>query len=275
MRENIMKSKLSEMQKYELEILKNFDEICKTYGLYYSLAGGSMLGAVRHNGFIPWDDDIDICLPRPDYEKLLKISKNFPKSDRYQLVGFEKGNFIYPFLKYCDTRVEIDAVDSRAAAARYLNIDILPVDGLPEGDEEIKKFYKTATLKRKKLQLCVSKISEEKRPLYKIVKILTKPYFALVGYKHFAKQLLKFSKRYKYEESNKVGIVNWGLYGYHEAMDKKAFEKTEVLQFETMKISCMSCWKEYLTNLYGNYMKLPPVDQQRTHEIALKIKNID
>ena len=270
-----MNSKLSEMQKYELEILKSFDEICKTYGLYYSLAGGSMLGAARHNGFIPWDDDIDICLPRPDYEKLLKISKSFSKSDRYQLVGFEKGNFIYPFLKYCDTKVEIDAVDSRETAAKYLNIDVLPVDGLPDDDEEIKKLYKVATLKRKKLQLCASKISEEKRPLYKIVKILTKPYFLIVGSKYFAKNLLIFSKRYKYEESTKVGIVTWGMYGYHEAMEKKAFEKTAVMQFETMKIPCMSCWKDYLTNLYGDYTKLPPVEQRRTHETALKITNLE
>jgi len=87
-----------EIKKIELDILIDFDDFCKKNKLRYYLSGGTLLGAIRHRGFIPWDDDIDVCMPRPDFERLINI---FPNNygDKYILKSIKRENFLYPFAK--------------------------------------------------------------------------------------------------------------------------------------------------------------------------------
>ena len=96
-----------DVKKVELDILINFDRFCKKNKLRYYLAGGTLLGAIRHKGFIPWDDDIDVCMPRPDFEKLIKI---FPDKyeNKYILKSIKRDNFLYPFAKIINNKTKID-----------------------------------------------------------------------------------------------------------------------------------------------------------------------
>lgn len=95
---------IKEIQKLELDILKEFHEFCIKHDLVYSLMGGTMLGAVRHEGFIPWDDDIDVSMPRPDYDKFIDLTRN-NLSNIYEVYSVEtRKDYIHPFAKIVDNR---------------------------------------------------------------------------------------------------------------------------------------------------------------------------
>ena len=93
-----------EVKKIELQLLLKFDELCKKHDLQYSLCGGTLLGAIRHKGFIPWDDDIDVMMPRDDFEKLLKLEKTQASDQVEKLVSWKSGKSIYPFIKMINTK---------------------------------------------------------------------------------------------------------------------------------------------------------------------------
>ena len=132
---------LDELKKIEFDILKHFDAFCKEHNIRYYLAFGTLLGAIRYKKFIPWDDDIDLLVPREDYDRLIRL---FRDSERYQLFAFEKNsNFHYPFAKLCDmtTRKEQTIYKNRGVKLG-VEIDIFPLDGIGEDYESAIKNYK-------------------------------------------------------------------------------------------------------------------------------------
>ena len=132
---------ISEIQDHLYIMLKEFDSFCKENDIKYSLSGGSLLGAIRHKGFIPWDDDIDICLSRPDYEKLITI---FPKvfHSNYLLRSIERNNSKYPFARL--EKLDIKIEDEYSNANQFLFMDIMPVDGLPNDKNEVIGSFKSS-----------------------------------------------------------------------------------------------------------------------------------
>ena len=137
---------LHEIQKRELEIFKVFTEICEKYGIRYYLAGGTLLGAVRHHGFIPWDDDIDVNMPREDYDKLLAHADEIAASGDYKLAAYELGNLNYPFAKIYDLHTSINKLYDDDETERNLWIDIFPMDGLPDDEREVRRIFNETQL---------------------------------------------------------------------------------------------------------------------------------
>src|SRR3712207_1450255 len=130
-----------QIKKVELGILLELQRVCTEHHLRLYLCGGTLLGAVRHKGFIPWDDDIDVCLPRPDYEKLIRLSRQGVFQKNFTVHCGENHNFQFPFLKVMDNRTRLNQEYMLDQEEDGLWVDVLPVDGLPENENELDRIY--------------------------------------------------------------------------------------------------------------------------------------
>ena len=244
-----------------VEILKEFDKICEENNLKYSAAGGTMLGAVRHKGFIPWDDDIDIIMLREDYEKLLALQF---ENDNYEIKNYRyTKSYYYSFTKMIDKRTVITE-DSRADRNMGVYIDIFPSDYIDEVDS--KKFEKT--IKKCQINKAIvehlgSKIGFNKSLSIKyICKLIVRAVLA-----PFKKALIK--KCDKQFSKNKTGkycaSLNYNVYGLHDYYESKLWNNLIQLDFEDMKVWAFEDSDSYLKMLYGDYMKLPPEEERISH----------
>ena len=255
-----------EIKSEELKILIMFRDFCKQNQLRYSLAGGTLLGAVRHKGFIPWDDDIDVCMPRPDYEKLVRT---FSAGTNIRILSDSMGTFQSPFAKIVNTDFIISSKYSEDKFNNSLWIDVFPIDGLPAEQNKVIDIYRKERFFRKILMLTDARLGEGKSPFRKYSKFILKPLARLYGRQRAIDKMREIALSIPYEEAEYVGIVTWGLYGAGERMKKAEFLRETTVTFENEEFSAFSCWDSYLRGLYGEYMQLPPEDQRRTHDMIV------
>lgn len=265
---------LNQIKHIELDILLSFDELCKKNNLYYTLCGGTLLGAVRHKGFIPWDDDIDVLMPRPDYERLLN-GEDIDFSclpENIKIASWKNRKTIFPFIKLLDTRTIIDSKYINDKCSNNLWIDVFPIDGNPTKKGELHRLYNTSLLLRSILKIKMARMGEGKNIIKKVIKPVFKVlYFPIPIY------LLDYiidrnAQKYRFRDSRYVGGVVWG-YGAQEAIEKKAYLSPKSMMFEEHDFNVPSNYHEYLTNLYGDYMQVPPEDKRITHNMKAYIRN--
>ena len=260
---------LDEIKKIELDMLIKFNDFCQKRNFRYYLSGGTLLGAVRHKGFIPWDDDIDVCMPRIDYERFVKSF--YSETSRLQVKSNILNNFSAPFAKMVDTYTFVNSTYSSSDIGTNLWIDIFPIDGLPENIELVKNIYEKCSFFRTILSLNDAKLGEGTTTFRKYSKFLLQPIAKLYGKKHCIDKIERIAKQYSYNESQYVGAITWGLYGVGERMLKADFEKSVEVEFEGYKFPTFSCWDSYLQGLYGDYMQLPPLEKRKTHDMEVYI----
>lgn len=260
---------LDEIKDIELSLLIEFDKLCKKNGLYYTLCGGTLLGAVRHRGFIPWDDDIDVLMPRPDYDRLLNNldidRRTLPK--HMEFVSWKDGSSNFPFIKLMDNRTKV-VVDylSPDLGGKHIWIDIFPIDGNPSDERELAKLYRKMAFMRR--ILCV-KLAQENQGKT-VVKRMMKPFlircFKWISLSWLCKKMDCLAKSYNFEESEYVGGIIWG-YGPQERIDKEKYMRGISVEFEGEEFTAPSNYEEYLTGLYQDYMEIPPKEKQKIHGI--------
>lgn len=258
---------MNEFQKEMLLNLKEFIRVCEKHNLRYFLVTGSALGAVRHQGFIPWDDDIDVAMPRPDAMKLLALKDEFKAPYFLQHYKTDKG-YAYPFMKLRNsntTYIENNFVYHNINHGIWIDIFIL--DGMsktPKLKNRLKNhlywplFYLVFAAnfyQKPRLKTFIPQIF-----LY-LVSIILLPF--KVG-DWLIKAIDKSMARIKYDEAYLVGAyLLWG--GNKEAMPKELYGKGKKVLFEGVEVMIPEKCDEYLTRRFGNYMELPPENKRYGH----------
>ena len=258
---------LKEIQDVNLELLIEFNEICKKNGLRYDLVGGSLLGAVRHKGFIPWDDDIDVNMPRPDYERFLNLSLkgNLDLPKNREVISNRNNTFARHFARYIRYDVKRESEYSSENDCPYIGIDIFVEDGAYNN----KLLYSIQIFRvkfwRRALLLSLSKPNmSSKGKNIAILKNIFRPIFKSIGSYKIARHLDKICKEVKFENAKYVAAIN-GMYGEKEKWLKQDMMPQIDLEFEGRYFPGYKNYDIYLSNLYGNYMELPSEDKREPH----------
>lgn len=264
---NMRKLTTDEIKKYELNILLDIQSFCVKNSIKFYLCGGTLLGAIRHHGFIPWDDDIDICMPRPEYIKFLQT---YQSANGYIAKSNFLKNWDAPCAKVVDPSTLVDSQISENETGLW--VDIFPVDGLPSDIDEVSAIYKKCNFYRKLYWNGHAISGTGRTRFHRYIKYLLKPLLNLYGLQRISNQIEAIAQKHPYENADYVGIVTWGLYGIGERMKKQEFECETKGVFEGHEFPIFSCWDSYLHGLYNDYMKLPPKEKRKTHSMNAYVK---
>lgn len=257
-------TELKDMQNLLYGMMKDLHDICQRHNLYYVIFAGTMLGAIRHQAIIPWDDDIDICMPRGDYEKFCRII-NKQYSEKYTVKVHPQENYAYPFAKFClNDSLLIETMMLPKYSRLMLYIDVFPLDGYPSEDEETKHFKKIRHYKSARC-MSVMRVGVSrtwwKKP-YALVHYLRFLPYRLIGYEHFLKKELEETERYDYNASEILSIGDCFQKG---KIEKSVFENRRLYSFGALQLWGIADYDAHLTRLYGDYMTPPPMDKRVTH----------
>lgn len=254
---------MEEVKKIELEILNFFHDFCEENNLKYYLAFGTLLGAVRHKGFIPWDDDIDIYMPRDDYEKFIKIF--YDKYNQLSILCVD--NNVQYYLQYAKL-VKNGTVILDNLYQFGICIDVFPLDNLLNDYKKSLFLIKVVNLLRiiKDSKLfCYNKITI-KNIIHKIFKYI----FFFIPTRYLVVKINNLSKKYKREiDSKYVGYVASAT--KKPVLRREWFKERVLLDFENYKFWAPKEWNKVLENSYGNYMILPPENKRINHSIEAYI----
>ena len=266
---------LSDLQLLDLEALKAFLKFCETHGLRYYAIGGTLLGAVRHEGFIPWDDDVDVAMPRKDYDKLLSlVAAGNTIGEDFSIECWQAGDKIQSyFAKICSTKVEIqEEVLEEASVRKGYLVDIIPLDGTPERAFMRKIYYGrvmwlrflcgTANVhtgivtSRPKWEQCVLRVVRALR----LYRFLSAP--------KIYRKMERLFRRQKSETASFAGTM-MGAYKTKEIVPRTYFgasyDECSLWKFEDLEIRGPKEWDAYLTHMYGDYRILPPESERKVH----------
>lgn len=251
-----------EIRSIQFEILKAVAEFCDANGVQYFLTGGTLLGAVRHQGFIPWDDDIDIAMPRPDYNRFLTLSQGRLGS-RYDVSVLENNPaHSRLFMRVMDNRTLYVHKYYRRKYRTGLGIDVFPMDGVPERKEECEAYFREIRKLNRQFALAQSapfKSTNFVRAVFKTAAMIPA---SVMGRERPYRKIMRLVSEYPYEASRRVGITT-GVYFEKEILEKADIYPAADLPFEGHMFHVPACYEMYLTQLYGDYRKLPGVEDQK------------
>ncbi|MDT2743477.1 LicD family protein [Enterococcus asini] len=264
------KLSIREVQLKAVEILVYIDKICRRENLRYSIFYGSLIGVERHEGFIPWDDDVDIVMPRPDYNRLMEI---LSRDKEYILMySGNRSDYRYPFAKLVDSNTFIKSRQYFNGEEKDLGVfvDIFPLDGLPEADEDRVALWERAEQYRLNMMDTIDHCYARS---FTLIKSLLK---LLIRYPHHRKLLSEGDSSYwcdKYE--NTVKSVSFGdttKCGFFDLANQDCgvfkvewFDDFDEVDFEGYKLKAIKERADFLEIRYGDYMELPPENERVTH----------
>lgn len=254
---------LPELKEIEFEILKVFHDFCVKNHLRYYLAYGTLLGAVRYKGFIPWDDDVDVMMPREDYTRFLEL---YEGSDRYRMFSFESDpSALFPFAKICDMTTRKEEIGFVSKIPLGVDIDIFPLDYWDDNLDQAKREAKRISREMFCLGLTKSRKAHSKHPLKRFAKTVVMRWCKLHGGAYYVRRILKMAVRDEQRGSRYMGTKTWCVYAERNIVPSEAFAKGIEIEFEGETFFAPVGYDAYLTCLYGDYLPEPPKEKQKTH----------
>ena len=250
---------LEESKEIQVNILSFVDQFCRKHNIRYSLYGGTLIGAIRHKGFIPWDDDIDIILPREDYNNLINSFND--ENGIYVLHSLENDiNYCYPYAKIEDSRTLLK--EGVATAYMGIAIDVFPCDYVGNTKEEAIRFIKKREITRV-LYLSKLVIPSNRNAWYKrIFTYCLKALLTLVNTRTLAKIRSRQAQVYKERTNYIADVVLTPNYGIREIQPSEFFDSYVDVEFEGLRFRSIKEYDVYLRSVYGDYMQLPPEDKR-------------
>lgn len=256
---------LEELKKLQLDILQKVHQFCCANNIRYSLAAGTLLGAIRHKGYIPWDDDIDIMMPRPDYERFVKSFNGY--TDNLYVISPEiNWGFYAPYANVCDSRTIVEeGVNGHRGIEMGIKIDVFPIDGLPVDEGEF--------LEKQNRIIKINNILWSKRCI--LHKFPLKCYQGIImlaikrlscsfrSYNSYQKELHSIATAIKFGQTPYANA--WVFSVVKERLDVGYFIDYRDAQFEGRSFNVISEYDRYLRCIYGDYMQLPPKEKRHAH----------
>jgi lipopolysaccharide cholinephosphotransferase len=251
-----------ELKRIELDILLHVASFCEKHGLRYFLAYGTLIGALRHKGFIPWDDDVDIQMPRSDYNEFLRLFNAENVGGDYKVIAPTDKSARHAIAKVIDTRtIKIETL-LKYKEPLGVDVDIFPLGGLPEDNEEFENWYtKIACVYRKLFFKSLSPISSN---ILKNINIIRRKIF-IPSREKLLQKAAALHAQYPYETSRYVGTIECAFNGKGNRTLKIDFDDFVVVDFEGYTFRAPVGYDRVLRNIYGDYMSPPPKEKQITH----------
>lgn len=246
---------LEEQKKILVEILKYIDDVCEENNIKYSLVCGSLIGAVRHKGIIPWDDDIDIGLLPEEYDKLMKVLAN--NNDRYILLDPEKNcNYYYPFAKLVDSRTSMVEKGVKSIDNYGIYVDIFRYDYVSNNEFIRKLHYKRLIF----IQTLFSRAMLDPKNIKRLKSKLIIIFARIIGVNYFRNKHMRLCRN---KNKTDYVLINWPEYGFNkEIMKTINFKKYQKVKFENIKAMILTDYDEVLRTMFGDYMQLPPEEDR-------------
>ena len=265
------------VRKVQLEILDYVMNFCEAHGINAFLDGGTLLGCIRHKGYIPWDDDIDTGMLRPDYDKFRRLFNK--ESTRYRFMcGEDDPDFFFPFGQVMDTQTEKYNPDKATVIKSALCVDVFPIDNAPDDNKQLRKMLREQTCYRvlNSIRIYPNSMPPRGGNIFRRFcaqtarMIMNMIPYSIIPRNFFAVKLTQIPKPYLGQETQRLG----SFLGYYPVyIDKSAFSSFVYGEFEGRQYKIPVGYHEWLSKLYGNYMQLPPKEWRVVHHMEAYIKD--